>query len=368
MHTSIPGGNIRKFTEEDIPQVADLHRRVFCVADQPSPELLQAYREYLSEVYLANPASGAGCESLVYDDGGSIGGFLGVVPFAMCLDGRSLHARMSSQFIVDPGRRGLVGVSLLRCFLKGPQDLSLADEANSDARSICQSLGGRFSSLFSMRWIYPLRPFRLGARLLLRKQRRLEAAVIPAITPLTAPLDKLASRFFVNISRNPTRFVEEDLTADGLAACLQDLPKSVLRPAHDSRSIAWLFERAARLQTHGSIRKVLLRTETGAVAGWYVYYLNPGRLSEVIQLYTRPRFGDAVLDHLFENAWRGGAAGLHGRLEPCMMDALSKKRCLFHCGPQWVLIHARDPELIRRFDRGETFYSRMDGEWCLRFR
>ena len=51
-----------------------------------------------------------------------------------------------------------------------------------------------------------------------------------------------------------------------------------------------------------------------------------------------------------------------------MMDALSNKRCLFHCGPQWVLIHARDPELIRRFDRGETFYSRMDGEWCLRFR
>ena len=244
MHTSSSGGHIRQFTEQDIPQVADLHRRVFRVADQPSPELLQAYREYLSEVYLANPASGGGCESLVYDDGGSIGGFLGVVPFAMCLDGRPLQARMSSQFIVDPDRRGCVGVSLLRCFLKGPQDLSIADEANSHARSICQSLGGKSSSLFSMQWIYPLRPFRLGVRLLLRKQRRLDAAVVPAVTPLTAPLDKLASRFFVNVSRGPARFVEEELTPEGLAACLRDLPKSVLRPAHDSRSIAWLFARA----------------------------------------------------------------------------------------------------------------------------
>jgi hypothetical protein len=37
-----------------------------------------------------------------------------------------------------------------------------------------------------------------------------------------------------------------------------------------------------------------------------------------------------------------------------------------HSGP-WVLVHARDPEFVRAFEHGDAFFSRLEGEWCLRF-
>ena len=112
---------IRAFTDEDIPQVARLHRRVFPRDDQGSAEL-DSYRDYFARVFFANPSRDAAIPSLVYQEAdGRIVGFLGVAVRTMRMNGHRLRAAVSSQFIVDPGgRASLVAVRLAKTFLAGP--------------------------------------------------------------------------------------------------------------------------------------------------------------------------------------------------------------------------------------------------------
>src|SRR5206468_12305888 len=99
-------GDVRPFVEADIAQVAELHRRVFRTGDAPSAELDRRYRAYFRGHFLDNPWYDEEIAPLVYEDtDGSIAGFLGVVPRRMSIRGRPIQAAVSSQCIVDPGRR-----------------------------------------------------------------------------------------------------------------------------------------------------------------------------------------------------------------------------------------------------------------------
>jgi hypothetical protein len=107
-------GTVRPFLEEDIDQVAELHRRVFRTGDA-SAGLERRYRAYLKGVFLENPWYDEAVSPLVYEDSDqSIIGFLGVVPRRLSIRGRPIRAAVSSQFIVEPGRRStLAAVHLM---------------------------------------------------------------------------------------------------------------------------------------------------------------------------------------------------------------------------------------------------------------
>ena len=75
----------------------------------------------------------------------------------------------------------------------------------------------------------------------------------------------------------------------------------------------------------------------------------------------------AVLDHLFQHAWRRGAAAIEGRMEPRLARFLGERHCLFHSTSAFALIHARDPEVLGTLARGDAFFSRLEGEWWMRF-
>jgi len=121
------------------------------------------------------------------------------------------------------------------------------------------------------------------------------------------------------------------------------------------------------MERHGRLQKILVKTQSQEIAGWYLYYASPGGISEVIQLQAKPKFSRDVLDHLFRHAWEHGVTALTGRMETGMMQAFSDKHCIFNCGPQWVLVHSRRSELVDAFNAGNSGFSRLDGEWCLRF-
>jgi hypothetical protein len=363
-------GHIRSFTAEDIPQVADLHRRVFKLADQTSPELLDAYRTYFTQVYLNNPCQDDDAGSLVYEEKSErITGFLAMAPRRMSMNGRAVRAKITSQFVVDPNSRGFAGLQLLKAALAGPQDITIADESNGDSRILWEGLGGVTSYLYSMRWFYPLRPCQFGL-FVVRRKKFLPPFLAAASAPVARTLDALAGR----IVKSPTRssgaqLVGEDLDCQTLSACLSEAgKKQSMRPDYDHHSLNWLLQRAEQLRSQGRLQKVLLRTAKREIAGWYLYYLNPAGLSEVIQIQAKAHFAHDVLEHLFHDARRQGAIVLSGRMEPSMMQAFSDTHCIFHCGPEWVLIHSRRPELLQAFDRGNMGFSRLDGEWCLHFR
>lgn len=361
---------IRPFTEEDIPQVAELHRRVFGTADQSSPELRDAYRAYFTQVYLNNPWRDDAVGSLVHqEDNGGITGFLGVVPRRLSMNGKSLQAAITTNFIVDTRSRGFVGIMLLRAVLAGPQDLNIADESNAASRAIWEALSGTTSLLYSMRWVYPLRPCQF-ALFVSRKKKLLPAYIPAASAPAARALDALAAHALIRPLRSSEdRFFGAEMNCETLSSCLStEVEKQSLRVDYDDHTLSWVLQRAEQMPLHGRLQKVLVKTEKQEIAGWYVYYLNPGGISEVVQLHAKTCFARDVLNHLFYRAWRQGATALSGRMEPHLMQAFSDKHCLFHCGPQWLLVHSRQPELLQAFQRGDVRFSRLDGEWCCHFR
>ena len=370
MIASPPSSRIRAFTADDVPQVADLHRRAFQVADHPTPELMGSYQIYLTQVYLENPCQQGAVASLVYEDkNGKVVGFLAAVPRRMSFNGEAIQGMIASQLVVDPETRGGAGVKLVDALLAGSHDFTIADEANSDSRRIFEGLGGVTSHVYGMRWIYPLRPCQFG-RFVANRKDSAPGFLSALSTPIALTLDKLAQWLlkFPNLPSAPS-FAGEELVAETLVGFLSEAGrKESIRSDHDGVSLNWALKRAGQLRRNGRLQKVLVKDEKGRIAGCYIYYLNPNGISEVIGLYANAGFAHHILEHLFEHAWRLGAIALSGRMQAGFSQAFSDKHCLLHCGPLWVMIHSRRPELVQAFNRGNAGFSRLDGEWCLHFR
>jgi hypothetical protein len=355
---------IRPFAESDIPQVAVLHRTVFRTAPRGNGEA-DGYAAYFRRVYLDSPARNPDLPSLVYETNGRIVGFLGVIPRRMRMGSRGLQAAISSQFVVDAnGRSGLVAVQLARTFLEGPQDVSIADEANDGARKLWEGLGGTTALIPSIHWIRPLRPARFALSFL-RDRGRLAPLAAIAVPPSTL-LDFVVTRMpFSRLCQSRPEAAGGDLSADTVLASQRECTDSPLSIEYDRATLDWLLERAALRRPGCAFETAVIRNKDAQVVGWYMYALERGGTAQVLQLAAKPGAIGPVLDHLFYRAWQRGAAAVGGRLDPRFLQALSDKYCLFHRRGPWMLVHARRPEVVRAFQLGDVFFSRLDGEWCL---
>jgi hypothetical protein len=300
-------------------------------------------------------------------DDGRVVGFLGVVPRRMSMNGQLLRAAISSQFVVDPASRtGLVVARLAKAFVDGPQDLSIADEANDVGRKIWEGLGGSTSLLHSLHWTRPLRPARLALSFL--RSRGALAPLALMAGPFARAVDALATRIPPSHFRqSPPPVSAEDLSEQTFLACRPEFGgEGSLRVEYDVPTFQWVLERAQQRSGAGRLHKIALRNER-TILGWYVYRMDPGGVADVLQIAAQPSSIHDVLDHLFWQAWRQGALAVTGRLEPRFVQAFSDRYCLFHRRGPWMLVNAKKPELLQPFLRGDAFMSRLDGEWCLRF-
>jgi hypothetical protein len=111
----------------------------------------------------------------------------------------------------------------------------------------------------------------------------------------------------------------------------------------------------------------MLRDPNGKMAGWFLYYLDPGGISRVIQLAARNDRVRPTLEHLFQHASDRGALALEGRMDPRFAEELGRMQCFFrNCG-ELTLLHSRDPALLAPLLGGNAFFTRLEGEWWLRF-
>jgi len=355
---------VRPMTERDVTQVVELYERVFVRPTAGGP---QSVGEYLREILFRNPWRDDALPSLVYEDGaGRIAGCLGVMPRPMLLEGRPIRAAISHTFMVEPGSRSsLAALALARAFLSGGQDLSIA-EGGSPSRRILERLGGSTSLLLSLRWTRPLRPGRYLLSLL--KRRGLAAPVGWALAPLGSAADALAPVLLGEPARLARpRWAGEDLTTGDLLECMSQVSADrSLRPAYDCNSLGWLLDLLAKKKGRGMLQRVGVRDGAGDMVGWYLYYLNPGGISEVVQIGARKMFADDVLGHLLHHAWRGGALAASGQLDPAAFQALAAKGSVFHHdGVSWFLIHSKNPAVLAAIHRADTFLTRLEGEWCI---
>jgi hypothetical protein len=159
--------------------------------------------------------------------------------------------------------------------------------------------------------------------------------------------------------------VGEELDADTFLQYIHEFSKGkTLGPQYDRPSVAWLFGILAQRKGRGTFRKIVVR-DGSAVAGWYLYYLNPHGVSEVVQLAARPGTISEVLDHLLDDAERRGVIAVSGQVDPEYLSTYSEWRCLFHQRSSWILIHSKRDELLQPIYRGEAFLSRLEGEWWI---
>lgn len=361
-------GRVRALAEDDIPQIADLYQRVFGGGEGSAPDAL---RSYLKEILCRHPWPDEALPSLVYeDDGGRIVGCLGVMPRPMSMNGRPVRAAVSHTVMVEPGHRStLAGLELIKAYFAGPQELSMA-EGNSTSRRIWEALGGTRSLLHSLRWTRPVRPARYALAMLGR--RGVPAPARAGLYPVSLVVDAVLGRLPESPFRHPVPAVSgEEVTAGTFQACLAELALTrSLWPEYDEHSLKWLLE-ILRQKTHlGAFRGVLVRNAGGDAVGTYLYYVNPGGVSEVVQVLARPDSAPEVLDHLAWDAWQHGALALSGQLDPALMQALSDRYCRFRLDADsaGVWIHAKAPGLLQAILSGDALLTRLECEWWISFR
>jgi hypothetical protein len=360
---------VRPLAENDIPQIADLYWTVLRERKGPTPP---AVHSFLQELYFTNPWIDNDIPSLVYDEKGKIAGFLGVVPRKMSLRGEPVRIAYGGNFVVHPEfRNTLAGLHLLRTYMAGGQDLSQTDSANDVSRALLQRLG--FSTILplSVHWVRLLRPLRCAVNAMATlSQSALTTSLAFLSTPFCSAGDMLAAKLsFSPFRQDEPALKAAELDVETLLTCLAEFRGGyALWPEYDAQSMTWLLSFMDRMRGHGkALRRLVLRDDAGQVVGWYLYYLTPGGFAEVAQIGGARRHLQAILDHLFYDAWQRGAVALHGTLDSRLMDDFSEKNCFFTCRGGWTVAHSRKPKFLELLNTGDAFLSRLDGEWCLAF-
>jgi hypothetical protein len=365
---------IRPFVEDDIPQVADLHQRVFSTPETSvkqtlSPELLQSYTDYFERIFFKNPWCDEALPSFVHEEvNGKVTGFLGVMPRRMSLNGQTISVALSSQFIVDPRSRATgAGVRLLKTFLSGPQELSLTDEANDVSLKLWEALGGSTALLYSMYWTRVLRPSRYLTSL--AQKLGLWKPLASAAGPVCNTIDGvLARKMPGRFSLPEPKVSAKELDTEELLFHLSEFSGGrSLWPEYDNRSLNWLLDEMSRKNRLGTLRKMAVYDSKQEVIGWYVYYLKPGGISTAVQIVAKKHSFNDVIDHILFDAWQRDSIAISGRIEPQLIHAISNKHCLFDFSTHWMLVHSVNRELLQAIHNGDALLSNLEGELCMRF-
>jgi hypothetical protein len=357
-------GSIRPFVEADVAAVAELRRERFRLTRRQDPEALAAY---IRAVFLQNPWRDDALPSLVYEDAGRIAGFVGVIPRLMMFRGRTLRVVVSTQFMVDPAARGMAGILLVRKLFGGPQDLTLGDAAPDVIRRIWTGMGGTVAPLHSLFWTLPLRRMRFMAAEL--GDRAVARVLRFVLRPIMNTLDGVRERMATGgLRRLPAQGRLDPLDpATMIAAIPTVLGWRSLHPIYDEPGLGWLRERLSELTHVGPLRSAVVRNARGEVAGWFLYFANPGGVAQVMQLAATERDAPLVMAHLVHDAWQGGATALSGRVDPPLFESLTAAGCAFHRRGPWVLVQSRQPEVVQAVASGDAWITSLDGERWLSF-
>ncbi len=329
-------------------------------------------RSSFQELYFTNPWIDNTPSSLVYEgEGGRIVGFLGVIRRTMSVCGQPIRVAFGGNFVVDPKvRSALAGLRLLRVYMAGDQELSQTDSANDVSRNLLERLGFRTILPFSIHWVRPLRPAHYAVYAMSRLTGPvLSASLKFAAKPFCSVVDSMAARLSLGpFHQTDPHLHAAELDVETLLYCMENFRTGYsLWPVYELHSLKWLLSFMDQRHARGDLRKVLLRDDSQKILGWYVYYVKPGALGEVVQIGGERQFTKNILNHLFYDAWNQGVIALSGVVQTHSIGDFSDENCFFTCRGGWTVAHSRKPELLELLNRGDAFLSRLDGEWCLGF-
>jgi hypothetical protein len=349
---------VRPVQPEDLPQLIDLNTRLF-----PGSAMLsrEEQEQKFTDVFFRNPWRDPDITSLVYEESsGKIGGFFGIVPRHLTVNGEKIRAGVGQHLMVEGAP--LASLQLYRAWVAGPQELSIADLCNDFTRKLMETVGGTPSLIHSIWWKKMLRPTSFAVSYL-QKSSSL-SAVASLLKPFSSGVDGLLNRPSVkpfHISE-PTASGEELTIETMLTKLKMFTDRRSIQPDYTEEWLTWLFGVLGRERRFGTIRKIAVSNREGVLIGWFVYYLKPGGKSEVLQIAASKGTISEVLDYLFYDAWTHDSTELSGRIDPAHMKMFYEKFCFFALGNDWMVIKGKRPELVPMINAGDAFLSRVEGD------
>jgi hypothetical protein len=349
-------------TRDDLPAVAALYERTMrSGTTSPPPGLAASFaRQQFDQPWYDPEIASLVCER----DDGQLVGFIAVYARRILIDGRQARAACSGPLVADADA-GVVapGVLLTRAYLNGPQELSVTDGATWEMRRLWTRLGGVEWPLTTIAWTRVFAPLSMFASYF--EVRRRPVKPIPGRGAVRA-LDRIAALPVRRWVRAPTPSTKsEPLTPAAMLEHLEAVSAGCrIRPDYDEDYLRWLLAEMAMVESRGLLHARLVRGAQGQLLGWYVVYVPAGGIAEAVQVAATEVTAPAVLDDLCAYCAGAGAAALRGRLDPWLFDAVSERRFNLRSSSA-VLIHTRDPELGRAILAGESFLTRLDGEWWM---
>lgn len=357
---------IRPLQANDLPAVADMFQRELRRQRGPAPPSLAGY---LKRLYLDAICGDAGSPSLVHiGDHGNVSGFVGVTSMPMRFADASLNASICGSLMVDADQRNdLAGARLLKAFLAGPQDISFSETASDVTAGMWMTLRGSILPKYSLDWVKVIRP----ASFVVAAAR----ARVP-LAGLATPLARLAdaglgryrsgefSRWFgVNgVSAQTGRYVLADIDQEGFSNLVGKFTsKFPVHPAWDDALLQRIMSDAATKQDFGGTVRCTVSARTGATIGAFMYFGGAGDIGHVLQVLALPGQAGAVIDCLIAHAAEAGLAGIRGRTQPALLEAMLGRR-IFFFNINSTVVHARDPELVQQFEAGNGFFNGLVGE------
>ncbi len=350
---------IRECRPDDLGVVAALFRRILRDGEQCN---LAALESYLRDLFFEHPWHDPELTSRVsVSDDGMVNGFIGVLPVRMIYRGTQVRAALASSLMVDnPQQNPLAGARLLRSFITGPQDLSLAETSDSVVQRMWQRLGGGAAPAYSMDWMRILRPAQFGVAML-KAPSWMESLLRPVGFVVDGLLGACKWRRF-RTERIDARIERADIDANELIALVRQFAaRYELRPAWDDASLRWFLTHAARKEPYGDLVGRVVRGKSRTPCGCYLYYGRPGGIAWVLQIFSGQENSDTVVKGLLADVNDRGCAAVRGRVQPDLLDALLQNGCIFkHVGS--LTMHSRNAELVAAIRAGDALVTGLAGE------
>lgn len=358
-------GSIRPFRVDDVDAVAELFQSIMRSSQRPATDELRRYiRQHFIDAPFVDPA----IPSLVYEHSGAVQGFIGVTVQDMLAGDRPVRAALSSALMVrDHAANPMAGARLLRSFLNGAQDLSLAETAGEEVLAMLRRLRSDVLVNHSLDWVRIISPARYGvhmvasrvpaarlasplARLVDRRQRARKDGKMQRWTRLAQDF-----RPAVNVTASP-------LTPTEFAALARELTASYpIRPVWSDAVMAAMLAEMAHKSRYGRLHLGQVHTPSGQPLAVFAYHLIPGGVARVLQILARPGQEGAAIDALLSDAAGGDAIAVQGRTDPRLLDALLSRRVLL-AHESASILHTKDRALAEAFLRGDALFNGLVGE------
>jgi hypothetical protein len=352
---------VRAIRAEDIPAIGRLFQHVFRKSSAPPSAALTGYLHRVFVEPLATQADGARPRivSLVHEDGGgAVTGFIGINAVPLLVGKEKRWAAFAGTLMVDGRIRDpLAAPRLLRSFTAGPQDISLSETANEISQTMWRRMRGTVLPSYSLEWFRVFRPAAFAVA-----SAAFHRPVLGTLQAAALPLDFACTRLTQLAPSRLDRTIRgEAIDDEGLVALLERCTAHYrVRPDWAAMNMAAMLADARQKSRYGPmVQRVVMRG--GSAIGLFIYHARPRGMAHVLQVASMPGRLEDVLDCLFTHTHDAGLAGLRGRTQPALLDAMLVRKCWFRHRSSTVAISV-DKGLLQDVSSGNAFINGLAGE------